>query len=163
MSASNQLAVAVRPLDLEHGPTVEALLALQRVAFRIEAETIGAETLPALGEDPEAVRRAGEVLGALDADGALLGALTWRRTSDVVEVQRLVVDPAAFRRGVATRLLDALDREHPDAERVFVEAAAANGPARALYERQGFLAVGERTVARGIVLVAYERRRAPAD
>ena len=52
------------------------------------------------------------------------------------------MDPACRRQGKATLLLDLLAQ---DAERIFLEVAADNGPARAMYGAYGFSETGTRT------------------
>ncbi len=143
----------VRSLDLGDPATVEAIVALQRASYAIEAEMIGTTDLPALKETPEQLARARETfIGAFDPH--LVGALSYTRRLGTLDIHRLVVHPDAFRRGIATALLAAL----PRARRVIVSTAVANAPARALYERHGFRAITESTVPQGIGIVHLERR-----
>jgi ribosomal protein S18 acetylase RimI-like enzyme len=152
----------IRPLDLRDVPTLEALVALQRASYRVEADILGARTLPALTEPPRRLRASGEsFLGALEG-GRLVGAVSWKRAGGVVDIHRLVVHPDCFRRGIAGALLDALAEREADAERAIVATGAANAPARRLYERHGFTPVGERLASGAIPIVTYERRRGPA-
>lgn len=149
----------VRALDLDDEEALEALVALQRASYRVEADLLGVETLPALTESGEQLRARGEeFLGAYDGP-RLVGAVSWRRERGLLDIHRLVVHPDAFRRGVASRLLDALDAAQPGAARTIVATGAANDPARRLYERRGFAPYDERLAPGGIPIVAYERRR----
>ena len=149
----------IRALDLGDSPTVDAIVALQRASYRIEAELLGARTLPALTETPRQLRATGErFLGAFEGD-RLVGAVSWKRSGPLVDVHRMVVHPDRFRRGIAGRLLEALDAREPDAERTIVATGAANPPARRLYERYGFTPVEERLAGGTIPIVTYERRR----
>ncbi|MEA2134033.1 MAG: hypothetical protein QOC68_1942 [Solirubrobacteraceae bacterium] len=151
----------IRALDLGDPRTVDAIVALQRASYRIEAELLGARTLPALTETARQLRAAGEIfLGAFEGE-RLVGAVAWKRIGPLVDVHRLVVHPDRFRRGIAGRLLDALDAQEPDAERAIVATGAANAPARRLYERHGFTAVEERLVGGAIPIITYERRAGP--
>lgn len=148
---------AIRPLDLGDGPTLQALVALQRASYRIEAELLGARTLPALTETPRRLRAAGEtVLGAYEGE-RLVGAVAWKRRGAVVDIHRLVVHPDRFRRGIAGRLLRALDEREADARRTVVATGAANAPARRLYERHGFTPGEERLAPGAIPIIIYER------
>jgi ribosomal protein S18 acetylase RimI-like enzyme len=149
----------VRALDLEDCATLEALIALQRASYRVEADLLSVETLPALTESGEELRAGGEAfLGAYDGP-RLVGAVSWRRLGGLLDIHRLVVHPDAFRRGVASRLLDALDEAQPGATRTIVATGAANDPARRLYERRGFQPYDERLAPGGVPIVTYERRR----
>ena len=155
------MSVEIRALDLGDSAMLDAVVVLQRASYRVEAELLGARTLPALTETPRRLRAAGEqFLGAFE-DGRLVGAVAWKRSGPVVDIHRLVVHPDHFRRGIAGRLLDALDAAEADAELSLVATGAANAPARRLYERHGFSPVEERLVDGAIPIITYERRAAP--
>jgi ribosomal protein S18 acetylase RimI-like enzyme len=148
----------VRALDLDDPDTLDAVVALQRASYRIEAELLGARTLPALTETPRRLRAARErFLGAFEGE-TLVGAIAWKRSGGVVDIHRLVVHPDRFRRGIAGRLLDELDAVETGAERTIVATGTANAPARRLYERHGFRPVEERMASGGIPILTYERR-----
>ena len=152
------MSTEVRPLDLDDGATLDDLIALQRASYRVEADLLGVDTLPALTESGEQLRAGGEAfLGAYDGS-RLVGAVSWRRVGGLLDIHRLVVHPDAFRRGIASRLLDALDAEQADATRTIVATGAANDPARRLYERRGFQPYDERLAPGGVPVVTYERR-----
>lgn len=144
-------------LSLAEPATVDALVALQRAAYRVEADLIGADVIPALTETPDELAGSGETFLGMREAGRLLGAIGYRREGDLVDVCRLVVDPSAFRRGIATALLDALEAREHDAARWTVSTAMANAPARALYERRGFRPAGEATAGPGVRIVRYVR------
>jgi GNAT superfamily N-acetyltransferase len=148
----------IAALDLGEQTTIVALLELQRAAYAVEAQLLGTGALPALSESADELATCGEAfLGAFDPD--LVGAVSYVREGPVVDIHRLVVAPARFRRGIASRLLDALEAAEPDAQRFLVATGAANAPARTLYERRGFRATGERVVTGGVKIVDYERTR----
>jgi ribosomal protein S18 acetylase RimI-like enzyme len=152
--------IEIRPLDLGDPETIADLVRLQRAGYRVEADLIGFEDLPPLRETPEELATVEEsFLGAYE-DERLLGAIAFFRHPTWVDIYRLVVHPGAFRRGVATRLLDALDELHADAAYTTVATSEENAPAVELYERRGFKAVGRTTVAPGIRIVRFERRNA---
>jgi ribosomal protein S18 acetylase RimI-like enzyme len=149
--------VEIAPLDLADGPTVEALVAVQRASYRIEAQLLGTDDLPPLRERAADVRASGETFLGAWLDGDLVGAVSWKRTADgTVDVHRLVVHPDAFRRGVASALFDALEAAAPGAAMV-VATGVANHPARALYARRGFRTVRERVVHGGVRIVELQR------
>ena len=147
----------VAELDLGDDATLERLLALQRASYAVEAELIGPAELPPMRESGEELRGTGETfLGARDG-GELLGAVSFKRAGGTVDIHRLVVDPGAFRRGIATALLDALEARERDATHWTVGTGAANAPARALYARRGFTATDERVVPGGVRWVRLDR------
>lgn len=145
------------PLDLADDATARAVLFLQREAYAVEAALIGSNGIPALTETLAELRAADEDwLGVAD-DGGLAGAVSWRELGDgTVDIHRLVVAPRAFRRGVASTLLDELDRRFPERPMV-VSTGRANEPALTLYARRGFTVLREREVAPGLVIAELGR------
>jgi len=151
------VSLEIAALDLGDDATLETLVALQRASYTVEAELIGAPSLPPLRETPEQLRGSGETFLGARREGALVGAVSYKRADATVDIHRLVVDPAAFRGGVATALLDALEDREGGARHWIVGTGAANLPARTLYERRGFAPVEERIVPGGVRWVRMER------
>jgi ribosomal protein S18 acetylase RimI-like enzyme len=151
------VSVSVVPLNLDDEDTLQRLSALQRASYAVEAELIGVPSLPPQRETPAQLRGSGETfLGAL-RDGELVGAVSFKRDGGIVDIHRLVVDPRAFRGGIATALLDALEAREGGAAHWTVGTGAANVPARALYERRGYRVTEERVVPGGVHWVRMDR------
>jgi ribosomal protein S18 acetylase RimI-like enzyme len=146
------------PLDLADDAVAQAVLALQRDAYAVEARIIGSDGIPALTETFDGLRGAGEEwLGVFDTDG-LIGAVSWRALDDgTIDICRLFVAPRAFRRGVASALLDGLDDAFRDRSMI-VSTGSANEPALELYRRRGFTTVRDREVIPGLFITELERR-----
>jgi ribosomal protein S18 acetylase RimI-like enzyme len=71
------------------------------------------------------------------------GFCAWRQSGpDEAELLNLAVDPGSRRRGVASALLAALEREASG--QLFLEVAEPNQPAIALYEHHGWVKNGVR-------------------
>ena len=151
------MSVAVAELDLGDDITLERLVALQRASYAVEAQLIGAAELPPMREPPAELRASGETFLGARRDGRLVGAVSFKRAGGTVDIHRLVVDPAAFRGGVATALLDALEAREAGATHWTVGTGAGNAPARALYGRRGFVVTEERIVPGGIRWVRMDR------
>jgi [ribosomal protein S18]-alanine N-acetyltransferase len=87
-------------------------------------------------------------LGAFDVEAAdrLVGYLVVSRYVDAWHIMNVAVDPDHRRRGIATRLLDALFATTVgDSRRGYtLEVRVSNTTAIALYERLGFQATGVR-------------------
>jgi ribosomal protein S18 acetylase RimI-like enzyme len=172
----------IQRVDPADPDTAAALVVLQRAAYAVEAALIGADVIPAMRETPAALAASGLTFlavrpspdghaaapGDAEADAPpddaaaappvpFLAALAYERRGDVVDIHRLVVDPGAFRRGHASRLIDAVLEREADASRAVVATALANAPALRLYERHGFHRAGERVVAGGVQIVELER------
>jgi ribosomal protein S18 acetylase RimI-like enzyme len=146
-----------RRLDLSDEAIARSVLALQRESYAVEAELIGDERIPQLTETLEELRTAGlEWLGMSD-DSGLAGAVSWMELTDgTVDIHRLVVSPRAFRRGVATALLDGLDALY-SGRHILVSTGRANVPAVTLYLGRGFVIAQEREVIPGLWITELER------
>jgi ribosomal protein S18 acetylase RimI-like enzyme len=147
------------PLDLADEAVARSVLALQRESYAVEAALIGSDGIPQLTETLEELRAAAlEWLGTFDEAG-LTGAVSWTVLDDgTVDIHRLVVAPRAFRRGVASTLLDALDTRFPG-QSILVSTGRDNGPALELYRRRGFTVVREREAIPGLWVTELERGR----
>ena len=151
------MSVEVAELDLGDDETLDRLVALQRASYAVEAQLIGAAELPPMRETPAELRATRETFLGARRGGRLVGAISFKRAGGTVDIHRLVVDPGAFRGGVATALLDALEAREAGATHWTVGTGAANAPARTLYERRGFEPTEERVVPGGIRWVRLDR------
>jgi ribosomal protein S18 acetylase RimI-like enzyme len=122
-------------LDVFDDAVAAALVDLQRRAYAVEAGLIGHDGVPQLTETTAELRGAGlHWLGITDGSGRPVAAIACSWDGPVLDIERLVVDPACFRRGLGRRLLASL----PPATATVVSTGRDNLPARALYERHGF-------------------------
>jgi ribosomal protein S18 acetylase RimI-like enzyme len=141
--------VAIEPvinlvgLDISDPEVREAVLQLQRVAYRVEAELIGSDGIPPLWETLDDLQTCSETFLGAFVDGRLAGAISWRFGAGTIDIHRLVVHPDQFRRGVATALVRGALENEPAAERAIVQTGAENAPAAALYLREGFERIGD--------------------
>jgi ribosomal protein S18 acetylase RimI-like enzyme len=145
---------AVVPLDLSDEGLAGRLLDLQRRAYAVEAGLIGHDGIPQLTETVAELCGAGlSWLGIIDDRGWPVAAVAYSWDGPALDIERLVVDPAAFRRGLARRLLAAL----PPADVAVVSTGRDNHPARALYERHGFRHVNDVQVVPGLWISRLRR------
>jgi ribosomal-protein-alanine N-acetyltransferase len=88
----------------------------------------------------------GGLLLVCETNAQLVGFVAARQVADQAEILNIAVDRNFRRKGVATALLlAALDKFRRSAiTTVFLELRDSNHPARALYERNGFVASGRR-------------------
>lgn len=131
----------------------EQIRNVQIPAYRVEAEIIGFDGIPALRETVEQLMQSTETFyGYLEGE-ELLGAIACEQDepggqgASQVDITRLVVHPDHFRKGIAGMLLHYVFTLHGDAERFVVHTGAKNRPAIQLYEKYGFALIGEREVA----------------
>ena len=91
---------------------IRELFDLQLRAFESEAEMIGSRNVPALMEsfeDNEADFSNWMVLVKKDDSGRIIGAVRFREEGDHIEIGRVMVDKEFRNRGIATRLMTAVE------------------------------------------------------
>ncbi|WP_336205907.1 GNAT family N-acetyltransferase [Nonomuraea sp. LPB2021202275-12-8] len=131
------------------------LLGLQHAAYAVEAEIIKDDRIPPLRETwDDLLAQPLTWLGAVEDGGRLLGAVAWAQTSDEVDIDRLVVDPGAHRRGIGRALVEEVMARAGE-RRIVVATGRDNVPARTLYERLGFVAQDEAEPIPGLWIVNY--------
>ncbi|MEZ5773209.1 MAG: GNAT family N-acetyltransferase [Hyphomicrobiaceae bacterium] len=86
------------------------------------------------------------VLAASGEDGAITGLVLAALVLDEAEILTLAVDPDHRRAGLGRQLLAALAErlQGEGARRIFLDVAAGNAPALALYRACGFVSIGRR-------------------
>lgn len=138
--------------------TATAIRTLQQAAYARESALIS-HPIPAQNEAAAAIGTAPDTFLLAYEASELIGALSYEEQSAGVHINRLVVAPAHFRRGVARQLLQHLFAVEAGASAITVSTAAANGPARQLYEQVGFVLDREFMVGENLKLVLLIRKR----
>jgi GNAT superfamily N-acetyltransferase len=152
----------IRALDLTDLATAERVLAVQRLAYAVEAELIGFDGIPPLHEDLAALMSSTEHWLGRYSDNELVAAVAYELpAADTVDISRLVVDPAHARRGHGRALLDQLDAIEPRPVSL-VSTGTANAPATSLYLSRGYTAIGQVEIAPGVTITQFRRHGDPA-
>lgn len=145
---------AVTALDITEPATAAAVLRLQRAAYAVEAALIGHSGIPELTESLAQLQRADlHWLGSV-VDGHLVAAVAYSCPSPrLLDIERLVVHPDHFRRGLGRALVGAL----PPSPITVVSTGRANAPARALYLGLGFRPVEDVEAVPGLWVTRFRR------
>lgn len=146
---------AVQVLDHRDPAVAAGLVALQRAAYRVEADLLGTDALPPLHESTSDVAALDLVLLGIGVD-PVVAALGYRVHDGELDIDRLMVAPASHRRGLARRLLGFVLAVVPHATAT-VSTGAGNLPARRLYASLGFVEDGRREPVPGLTVIAHRR------
>ncbi|WP_134684196.1 GNAT family N-acetyltransferase [Brevibacillus migulae] len=147
----------IKKLALANRDEAQALLQIQLPAYKIEAERIGFDGIPALRDTVETLQACNEEGFGWWENGMLAGAITYEYEEEQLVICRLVVDPEQFRKGIGEALLKHLLAENQHVARIAVHTGAANVPAINLYKKHRFVESEEREIAPGIKLVRLQR------
>ncbi len=98
-----------------------------------------------------------EVFHGWFEDGAPAGFVSHKLIGDTLDVHRVAVHPAFFRRGIARGLLQFVLQLEPSARRAVVQTSRLNDPGRRLYEPLVFEVLGLRAVAPGLSVTLFAK------
>ncbi|GHO46981.1 GNAT family N-acetyltransferase [Ktedonospora formicarum] len=149
----------IHRIHLQDVQQAKQLLEVQRAAYFVEAELIGSFAIPALHEDLQALQRCDETFYGYWVNERLVGAISYKKASELLDIHRLVVHPASFRRGIGKALVQFVEHAEEDMERVIVSTGTKNLPAKQLYTQLGFVEVGEKEVIPGLFITLFEKKR----
>lgn len=129
--------MTIRPAAADDVPAVAAL---ERDNLGVDAWPEGLVAEGLLGNLPTVSYLVAEV------DGAVVGHAVASVVADIAELQRIAVDPAHRRTGLASELLDAVvaTARTGGADRVLLEVREDNAGAIAFYAARGFVEVDRR-------------------
>ena len=147
----------IKDLDLSHERQVLEILDLQRASYAVEAELIGSFDIPALEDTADTLRRCGENFCGFFAEGRLVGAISYKRGDDILDIHRLVVHPDHFRKGIARALVEHIEGIAGTADRIVVSTGAKNVPAKRLYRSLGFEETREAEAGPGLRITFFEK------
>jgi len=138
--ASDEKAIASVALRIRAFRPSDAISITEILRDSAEAAQWPSESYAKLAASP------GGVLLVCETSAHLVGFVAARQIADEAEILNIAVHPNFRRKGVASALLlAALDNFRRSAVmRVFLELRESNLPARALYERHGFVPAGLR-------------------
>lgn len=145
----------IEPLELSDRRTATRILEIQRAAYTIEAALIGFDGIPVLAETLEDLMKSASVLewAGIRSEGSIVAAMATRTRRGVCDIDRLVVDPAWFRSGLAKALVSTL----ADRGSVTVSTGTSNLPAIELYESMGFRQESTEVIAPGVTITHLRR------
>ncbi|NOU36839.1 MAG: GNAT family N-acetyltransferase [Kiritimatiellaceae bacterium] len=119
---------------------IPEILALQKIAYRSEAELYGDASVPAMGQTMEEITADFEQTIFLKAvvNGKIIGSIRGRRDGTAARISRVIVHPYFQGRGIATRLIRQLELEVGDVS--MYEAVMGHQSLRNihLYEKTGY-------------------------
>lgn len=149
----------IRQCSLQDDDTVRQIWSLQHIAYRIEAELIGAKELPPLMDTLESLRRCGETFYAeFDEEDEIHGVVAVEcEQTGTLTISRMMVHPAYARQGIGSHLLEHVFSRYPDVPLYIVSTGTRNEPAVKLYRKQGFEPVEAFEVSPGVELTTFHR------
>jgi GNAT superfamily N-acetyltransferase len=156
--SNNESRDKIRKLEINDAVTANQVLALQKQSYRVEAELIGTDKIPPLMESLDELMACGETFFGFYEKGEIVAALSYKRDNEVIDIHRIMVHPNHFRKGLARQLLISLVEFEKGARKLLVSTGSVNKPAVSLYEKLGFIKVGETVVGDELSLTHFLKR-----
>lgn len=142
-----------------HDPAIaEQIYQLQQAAYKVERDLIAYQDFPPLRVTAGDIQQEPDTfLGYWEA-GELAGILSFTITSTLLDIGRLIVHPAHFRRGIASLLLRSAEGYATAGMQLTVSTAEKNLPAVALYQKHGYQCTQRTTLPDGLVLARFFKK-----
>ncbi|GHH96744.1 GNAT family N-acetyltransferase [Neobacillus kokaensis] len=147
----------IKTLDLQDNSLLKNLFKLQKASYLIEAKLINFYKIPPLVETIDDLKNCSEKFYGYFEEKGLTGALSFTLDGEKLTICRLVVDPKHFRKGIAQKLLSAVEKNYPEIRVVKVATGKDNLPAKNLYLKNGYRLKRELEVTAGLYMCFFEK------
>ena len=135
----------------------QQIYVVQQAAYTVERDLINYPDFPPLRVTVADIQAETEHFLGYWQDAALVGVLSFDSKPGLVDIGRLIVHPLAFRRGIASTLLRAVEHYGEPGGQLTVSTAAKNHPAVQLYQKHGYRLTEQTTLPDGLALVRFDK------
>jgi ribosomal protein S18 acetylase RimI-like enzyme len=149
----------IKPIRIKLDHNAKMVLDVQIPSYLVEAELIQSHDLPPLKDTIDSLQQCDETFYGYFDDNTmqLLGAISYKIEDAVLDIHRLIVHPDSFRRGIANALLTYIQTLATDCTKIIVSTGAANVPAKELYLKHNFHAIGVIEVLPNLFITSFEK------
>ncbi|OPY34147.1 MAG: putative acetyltransferase [Methanomassiliicoccales archaeon PtaU1.Bin124] len=136
------------------------ILALQRAAFREEAEFVGDMNIKPMAQTLDDLRQefGKAVILKYEENGTIIGSVRAYPENGTCYINRLIVHPDHWSKGIGTALMDAVELEFKDADRFELFTRTDHRRTRPFYQRLGYLPFKEEKVSQTLTFVYLEKK-----
>lgn len=138
--------------------TAKKIRSIFQASYKIEAELLKAIDFPPLKRPLEDYLNCSSLFFGYSKNDDLAGVIEIIDTNSQSHIRSLVVDPAFFRQGIASKLMQ-FTLNTFDSKLYVVETGLENEPASKLYNKFGFLEVKQWDTDHGVRKVRFELRK----
>lgn len=148
----------IRKLDIEDNYKLEKILDIQKASYLVEAEIIGFYDIPTLKDTIETIKESEETFYGYYIDNILAGIISYKYEEEILDIHRVAIHPNFFRRGIGEKLLNFIQTNQKDVNKIIVTTGKENKPAVNLYVKNGFKKVEDIEIKEGVYLTLLEKR-----
>ncbi len=136
------------------------ILKLQKLAFLSEAKRYDDFSIPPLTETIEETRKAfnDNVILKAAIDGVIIGSVRGQLTDDnACYIGRLIVHPDFQKRGIGSRLMQAIEAEFPQVKKYILGAGHLSEENIRLYQKLGFVICSSEKMSDKVTIIHMEK------
>lgn len=135
----------------------EQVLKLQIPSYQSEAKLIHFFELPPLKDTVESLQHCREIFYGCFIKRELAGVISFKKTKNVLDIHRLFVSPAHFRKGIASSLIRFVETFDRNIYEILVATAANNTPAVKFYLKNGYVETGKHHISDQLSLSVFKK------
>lgn len=123
----------IRKIDITDPKMANDVLKVQIPSYMVEAKIINYYDIPPLKDTVETLQACNETFFGYFIHEELCGAISLKIENKIIDIHRLIISPKHFRKGIAKRLLEFIERNYQYIKTIIVSTGAKNLPAVNFY------------------------------
>jgi ribosomal protein S18 acetylase RimI-like enzyme len=146
-------------IEQASAPDAEAILALQKLAYRSEAEIYDDFQIPPLRQTLAELRQdiASQLVLKATLGGRIVGSVRGHEREGTCHIGRLIVDPACQNRGIGRQLMAAIEERFLGVRLYELFTGHRSERTLALYRKLGYLAFRSEAASDALAIVYLEK------
>ena len=148
----------IEKVDISNPIVAKKVLNIQMRSYSVEAKIIDFYEIPPLKDTIDTLQQSGETFFGYYINRELCGVISIKTEKGIIDIHRLMVHPEHFKKGIASKLLDFIEKNKGDCETIIVATGTKNEPAVTFYLKNGFLETGKKMVSERLSLSFFKKK-----
>lgn len=148
----------IKEIEIRDRENAAAVLKVQLAAYQVEAELIGFYDLPPLKDTIQTLQDSAESFFGYYDGKQLCGVIAVEVIENTLHINKLIVAPNHFRKGIGQALLDYIEVQFDSIKNLLVSTGTKNEPAVQFYQKNGFKITQELLVEGQLSLTYFEKK-----
>lgn len=148
----------ITKIDITDATVAQKVLDIQIPSYLIETSLIDFNELPPLKDTVHTLQQCDETFYGYHLNEELCGIISFKIENGVMDIHRLAVHPAHFRKGIAKQLIDFIQIGEKGFDTIIVTTGSKNEPAVYFYQKCGFSITGEIQAAEHLFLTSFQKK-----
>ncbi|QFG00191.1 GNAT family N-acetyltransferase [Psychrobacillus glaciei] len=148
----------IEKVDISNLIVAKKVLNIQMRSYSVEAKIIDFYEIPPLKDTIDTLQQSGETFFGYYINRELCGVISIKIEKGIIDIHRLMVHPEHFKKGIASKLLDFIEKNKGDCVTIIVATGTKNEPAVTFYLKNGFLKTGKKMVTERLSLSFFKKK-----